>query len=311
MNLSLIILFIEDKIFEVIDFSNNTILYKHWQPLSLIYTQEMADTFKLVHQACQFIAITEKSVFPPRFDDSHTSFFWDYRRMRFVSEWMHFERTFRLEVDPVLLRINIVNYGGDELASLKMVGRSRKEVYAQLRQTLTTAGIKVERFATDMHYDLPMHSVFKGGKYLIINKELNLEINKYYSNAYLILNFLKGLMPASDVIRCWPHHFDMTFDNKVLISEPDGYNMLTVGFSPSDGILEKPFFYVGLKNSLASKITEKTKLAHGKWLTGDLVGTYVCISSLLGVQKCEEQVDILLHFFNESFERFSSLKINF
>jgi hypothetical protein len=307
MNLPLIFLFIEDKLLKLSDFSDITFLYKYWQPLSLSYTQEMADTFRLVHQACQFIAITSKSVFPPRYNDSHTSFFWDYRSNGFVSEWMHFERTFRLEVEPVKLRISIVNYGGDELASIKMIGRTRKEVYAQLRQTLTTAGIKVERFATDMHYDLPMHSVFKGGKYLIINKDLNQEISKYYSNAFLILNFLKGRMPASEEIRCWPHHFDMTFDNKILIPDTESYYVLTAGFSPSDGILEKPFFYVGLKNADGATINKKAKLIHGKWLTGDLVGTYLCISSLLCVHKCEEQVDILLHFFNESFERFSAI----
>ena len=221
---------------------------------------------------------------------------------------MHFEKTFRLEVDPVKLRINIVNYGGEELASIKMVGRTRREVYSQLRQTLTMAGIKVERFATDMHYDLPEHSVFKGGKYAIINKELNLEICKYYSNAYLILNLLKGRMPASEEIRCWPHHFDMTFDNKISIQDKDNYYELTSGFSPSDGILEKPFFYAGLKNKEVTSIVNKSKLTYGKWLTGDIQGTYLCISSLIGIQKSEEQVDILLHFFNESFTRFSALK---
>jgi hypothetical protein len=267
----------------------------------------MADTFRLVHQACQFIAITAKSVFPPRFDDSHTSFFWDFKSNHFVSEWMNFERTFRLEVDPVMLRINLVNYGGGELSSIKMVGRTRREVYSQLRQTLISAGIEVEQFATDMHYDLPMHSVFKGGKYLIINKELNQEIVKYYANAYLILNLLKGRLPAADEIRCWPHQFDITFDNKIFNTNSLSYTVLTAGFSPSDGILEKPFFYVGLKNIEGNTIAKKEKLTLGKWLTGDLVGTYLCISSLLCFQKSEEQVDILLHFLNESLDRFLAI----
>jgi hypothetical protein len=310
MNLKLIFLFIQNKIFKVIYFPNNTILYKYWQPLSLAYSQEMADTFRLVHQACQFIALTSKSVFPPHFDDSHTSFHWDYSSNCFVSEWMHFERTFRLDVDPIELRINLVNYGGGELASIKMVGRTRKEVYAQLRQILTAAGTKVERFATDMHYDLPMHSVFKGGKYLIIRKELNQEIGKYYSNAFLLLNFLKGVFPSSGEIRCWPHHFDMTFNNTVLIPGTENDLIFTFGFSPSDGILEKPFFYMGIKNIRAADIGEKSKLTIGKWLKGELAGTYLCVSSLLGVQKCEEQVDLVLHFFNESFNRLLVVKEN-
>jgi len=307
MNPNVITLFIVNNLHRVSDFFENSSIYKYWQPLSLIYTKEMADTFRLIHQACQFIAITSKSVFPPRYDDSHTTFFWNYNNNCFVSEWMHFEKTFRLEVDPVKLRINIVNYGGEELASLKMIGRTRKEVYGQLRQMLTTAGIKVEHFATDMHYDLPEHSVFKGGKYLIINKDLNQEISKYYSNAYLVLNNLKGMMPASEEIRCWPHHFDITFDNKINYPDSDNYYVLTSGFSPSDGILEKPFFYVGLKNIGFNTFSEKFKLTYGKWMTGELTGTYLCISSLLCVEKMEKQVDILLHFFNESLTRFSAL----
>jgi hypothetical protein len=306
MNLLVFILFILNNLQEVNNFSENSILYKYWQPLTLSYSQDMADTFRLVHQACQFIAMTAKSVFPPRFDDSHTSFFWNYRSNCFVSEWMHFEKTFRLEVDPVTLKINIVNYGGEELYSVKMIGRTRKEVYAQLRQMLTTAGIIVEHFATDMHYDLPLHSVFKGGKYMIINKDLNLEISKYYSNAFLILNYLKGRMPNSREIRCWPHHFDITIDNIITIPESGNHMEMTLGFSPSDGILEKPFFYAGIKNML-SDIGEKPKLNYGKWLTGDLYGTYLCISSLLCVQKCEEQVDILMHFFEDNYSRFSSI----
>jgi hypothetical protein len=283
--------------------SDQNFLKQFWQPLSVSYSQDLADTFRLIHQACQFIALTGKSVFPARFDDSHTSFFWCYKHNCFAGEWMHFEKTFRLQFDPVKFKFRIINYSGEELASLNIEGKTRKDVYSQLRQTLANAGIIVNRFVTDMHFDLPQHSVFKGGKYTVIKKELNLEVGKYYSNAFLLLNLLKGRMPASESIRCWPHHFDISLENHIATPGANNKYVLSLGFSPSNGVLNKPFYYVTLNNVDISLLKSLPKLSLGKWLKADDLTCYLCVSALLENQETGEQPEMALNFFNEGISK--------
>ncbi len=181
----------------MISLSDIESLQANWRFLAFDYDKRFVETYKLIHQAIQFLAITGKTVLPPRYDDSHTSFTWDFRSKCFTSVWLNAKRTFRIEFNPVDLSLSLIPYGEQTAESVQFEGKTKKEVYALLRQVLLSEGIAIQHFEYEMHYDLPEHIVCRGGKYEIYDPEINEELAKHYSNAYLVLNLLKSKYPAA------------------------------------------------------------------------------------------------------------------
>lgn len=276
-------------------------LHRHWRFLVLDYNEEFEDTYKMIHQAVQFLAITNKSILPPRFDDSHTSFSWNYRKNCFASEWIHAKRTFRIEFYPFTLCLSLVHYGEEPTESMYLIGKTKKEVYSQLRQMLGLGGVVVHHFATDMHYDLPEHRVCKGGKYQVISDHLNDEIVKHYSNAHLVLNMLRGKNPAATSIRCWPHHFDITADFPIGIPTEDNPSYISVGFSPANSDFPEPHFYFILRPDNTKRGFIQVKLKHGKWLPRNIKGTALGLSKITEKKSSQGQAEVLFWFINESY----------
>lgn len=279
-------------------------LHVNWNYLVLEYNIDLAETYKLIHQAIQFIAITGKTILPPRYDDSHTSFTWDFASKCFSSAWLHSKRTFRLEFNPVDLSIALVPYGELAVGSVQFAGKTKKEVYTQLRQILLSEGIAVHNFEYEMHYDLPEHRVCRGGKYEILNPEINEELVKHYSNAYLILSLLKAKYPISGNIRCWPHHFDITADYIEAKQKGIRITGFSVGFSPANSDFHEPHFYFIPKQSSRINLPKKEKLKYGNWLSGKLHGTSLGLSYLAKNSNSLNQIEKLSGFLNESYNLF-------
>jgi hypothetical protein len=241
---------------------------------------------------------------PPRFDDSHTSFTWNYKKNCFSSEWIQAKRTFKLEFNPLDLSLSLVPYGENPLDTMYLTDKTKKEVYAHLRQMLAIGGIVVHHFSTDMHYDLPDHRVCKGGKYQIISSHINDEIVKHYSNAYLVLNLLKGKNPLADPIRCWPHHFDMTVDLPTEYKSENMVSVFSVGFSPANPDFPEPHFYFIIKQNGRKIPYKKIKLQYGRWLPQDIHGTSLGLKTLLLKKSTKSQVETLKGYINESYKAF-------
>jgi hypothetical protein len=273
----------------------------HWSLLTLPYGKEFSDTFQIMHQAVQFIAITGKSIFPPRFDDSHTSFGWDYQQKCFAGEWMHFKHTMRLELCPCSLTMRLVTYGESACESFTLNKKTKKEVYAHLRQLLLDGGVKIDHFVTDMHYDLPGHNVCTGGRYTIHKEELNRELCKHYSNAFILLHLLSRKTLNSSKIRCWPHHFDITLSLNLPHGNKDESAAFRMGFSPANFDSAEPHFFLLFKGEPGAKRLKK-KLKYSSWLPGGKTGTFLPLSSLTDKKTIKAQTEALVNFMNESIQ---------
>ena len=256
----------------------------------------------MIHQAVQFLAITSKSILPPRYDDSHTSFIWDYQDKCFASEWLNANQTFRLEIDPVSLSMRLNPYKKQSIDTVQLVGKTKKEVYAQLQKILLKWGITLHHFTHEMHYDLPEHKVNKGGKYQTHSIDLHDEVVKHYSNAYLLLSLLKGKNPLAGAIRCWPHHFDIAVDLPMM-TETDNLSIKSsLGFSPANPDFPEPHFYFLLKSKEGINLRKKEKLKYGKWYRGDIVGTSLGLGRLVKKMDKDYQVRLIWNYINESYQ---------
>ncbi len=276
-------------------------LQDNWDYLTVDYDKSFAETYKLIHQAIQFLAITGKSVLPPRFDDSHTSFTWDFGSKCFTSAWLHAKRTFRLEFNPATLALSVIPYGDKADHSVQIAGKTKKEVYSLLRQMLLSEGLTIQNFEYEMHYDIPEHPVCRGGKYKILDPERSNEVAKHYSNAFLVLNLLRGKFPMAGAIRCWPHHFDITADFPVVNQNGNSISNFSVGFSPTNPDFPEPHFYFTIKQESSKNRLNKVKLKFGKWLPGSLYGTSLGLNCLVKKTSIKSQVETLSGFINESY----------
>lgn len=275
-------------------------LMVNWHDFSSDFGIELSNTYKMIHQAVQFLAITSKSILPPRYDDSHTSFIWDYQDKCFASEWLNVNHTFRLEIDPVSLSLRLNPYKKQSTDTVQLVGKTKKEVYAQLQKILLKWGITMQHFTNEMHYDLPEHKVNKGGKYQTHSIDLHNEVVKHYSNAYLLLSLLKGKNPLTGDIRCWPHHFDIAADFP-LITQIDNLSMkFSLGFSPANPDFPEPHFYFLLRSKEGINLHKKEKLKYGKWYPRDIYGTSLGLGRLTRKMDKDYQVKLIRNYVNES-----------
>jgi len=277
----------------------NSILH-YWKVLTSEFNEDLKESYRMIHQAVQFLAISGKSIVLPRFDDSHTSFTWDFGKKCFAGEWFNGSRTLRLEFDPVELCLNLVPYGEKPANSLYFEGKTKKEVYAHLRHMLLNEEVKIQHFANEMHYDLPQHEVCRGGKYRISSINMNREIVKHYSNAYLLLNMLKGRSPLSGPIRCWPHHFDITAEFPNIDSDGKISTSYSVGFSPANPDFPEPYFYVTLRSNSPNFSIKKQKLKNGSWLPGNILGTSLGLQRVVKKTSAQTQIERLIGFMEES-----------
>ncbi len=278
-------------------------LQANWKPLETPFGREFSNTYRLVHQAVQFLAITGKSLYPPRYDDSHTTFLWDYAGNCFAGDWIHGKRTVQLKLHPETLEMQLIPYGEPAAGTFSLLGKTKKEIYSLLRQLLVTGGVQVDHFITDMHYDLPAHEVCNGGRYRIDYPGLHTELIQHYSNAFLVLHLLNGKAPSSSGIRCWPHHFDLSITlNVARNSEPEPVR-LEVGFSPANPDAQEPHFFVRLAG-MEEKIIDCRKLKYGHWYPPPRTGTFLVLSKLLAKKGAARQVDVLATYLRESFDLF-------
>lgn len=280
---------------------NIAYLRASWKPVSKPWDKEFSNAWQIVHQAVQFLAITGKSVFPPRFDDSHTSFLWDFDKHCFASGWMHGKRTLRLEFDPCNLDMHLVPYGEPAIGSFSLVGKTKKEIYALLRGLLSSGGLKMEHFITDMHYDLPAHEVCSGGRYAIHDKTLHAELAKHYSNAYLVLHMLNGKAPGGASILCWPHHFDLSIQLNLAREGGTSPAKIEVGFAPANPDAREPHFFVRLLHPADCDVA-CVRLKYGQWYPPPRTGTVLLLSKILTKKSAGAQAGILSSYLRESFD---------
>lgn len=278
-------------------------LRANWRLLSLPYGEDFPETFQLMHQAIQFLAMACKSVFPPRFDDSHTSFKWDYQQNCFATDWMHFKHTVRLELCPQSFTIRLVGYGNGTIDSFCLDKKTKMEVYGQLRQMLQDGGVKIDRFVNEMHYDLPDHEVCKGGRFSVRNDIYNIELGHQYANAYILLRRLAANSLEVSGIRCWPHHFDLTMNMPLTFKGFEKANNLILGFSPSNPDVPEPHFFIKLAESNNS-IKISRKLKHSFFFREAKTGTFLPMGLLVEKKTINSQTEVLSNYLTESFDVF-------
>ncbi len=276
---------------------NNAFIRIHWKELVQKDYPALKESIDTIHHALQFVAIVGKYLLPPRTDDSHTAMEWNSTRKVFAGEWINADRTFRVTLNPELLRLGLCDYDWNCLSEINMVDKTKMEIYAILKSKLSQLGVSVANLSIDMHYDLPRHVTDNGGVYKIVNPDHFKEIANYYSNANLILKQVIANVSEATQIRCWPHHMDLA-TNIIVHRDVNGTvaRTISVGITPPDTYYNEPYFYMQIWTRDSFDITDFPELPAGRWYNKDWTGAVLKLSKLTAKNSINEQVDIMTNF---------------
>lgn len=216
-----------------------------WEGLKIKFNNDFASCYNTVHQAIQFLALIGKSFLSAQKDDSQTAVFWDREKQVFQAKAISSPKgIFLVSLNPRCLTVTINSDSGELLAAVNLKNKTRRFAYANIKNELAKLGFEVNRFYSDMHYDLPFHSVNSGGKYLLSESNYHNEFVKHYNNAQCILESIVGGSSNTNMVLCWPHHFDLSV--RLKSSKKEAVHSLLLGYSPADLYYPEPYFYIKL-----------------------------------------------------------------
>lgn len=95
----------------------------------------------------------------------------------------------------------------------------------------------------DAHYEMPDHPVADGVPFSTPALAGCRALADFYGRAHaLVTEAVAGYDDASPVVT-WPHHFDLA-SLRTLAGEGEDACSIGIGFSPGDGNVDAPYFYV-------------------------------------------------------------------
>lgn len=273
-----------------------------WKLLSQPYSPDQKEALLQQYHASQFLAIMGRFLLPRQADDSNTNFTYLPEEQIFIG------RELDSGVKPALqlngLKLKLLDGAKLQLAEIKLVGKTRNEVFNELKQTLENLNIGTSNLKNELHYDLIDHGLLNGKKFQLADLTSVKELIAQRNNAEIVLQKVSGGYEDAESVRIWPHHFDtgsllpLSYNQKGQLSSSIG-----IGWAVQDSMMNEPYFYVSFwseENILLG--TEIPGLLHGSWKTPAWNGGVLSLSEILKQPTEELQADTALAFFTQGIE---------
>ena len=244
----------------------------------------------VLHHAVQFIAASGKYLLPEEDDDSHTNMSWDSGNKIFYGGSINNRARVGLHIPSLSLKVT--GPTGIELASLSLIGKTKKEGLLWLGQALQLKQIDTSSLNLEMHYSIPEHSTNHSKPFPDIDSSLLEELANHRTIADQICSEEFARHSKASPPRTWPHHFDhgvyvpLEFD-------PDGnpIRSFSVGYAVADSVIEEPYFYITQwKKDEKVDYSKAPELEFGKWLPEKLKGAALSLSDILKMSDQEKGI---------------------
>ncbi len=177
-----------------------------WKTLTLAFNQELNDALQHQYHATQFIAMAGRHLIPQQPDDSNTNM--QYLPDQELLAGNELSNGLRLAIHLTDLKLCFLDQSGKCKNEISLIGKSKLQVFEELKKVLAGLGIDVSNFKNELHYEISSHKMDRVGSFIITDSKLFEENIKYRHNAELIMNNLVTLYPNTSSVRVWPHHYD-------------------------------------------------------------------------------------------------------
>ncbi|PSB32447.1 hypothetical protein [Stenomitos frigidus] len=269
-----------------------------WHMTKKIKPQVLTEGRLQLHYAIQFIAATGTALAEALPDYSHTSLSWHPVLEVFVGAAIRAAQPFQVALDPVNLKLILLNQQSEAIVSLPLHGKTMVEGLSWLQQAVSQLGADASKIAF-LDYppdDFPDHPLAHGATFDASQPSALSELTDYYVNTYLLFQSIITANEDATAIRIWPHHFDMA----TLIMLPGTRNgsalTVGVGLSPGDANYNEPYWYVSpypYPDTASLPVLD----GHGFWHTQHWVGAVLPASQLTefsSVEAQQQQVEAFL-----------------
>jgi hypothetical protein len=237
-----------------------------WSELDDRRATQLVDARLQCHHAVQLAAAVGISFVPPRPDDSHTNLEWLPALGAIASCRAQASVPFRLAVRPSQFALMLVERD-DVRAVLPLHGQTVQRAADWVRGFLPSFGARAEQYTLERHYEIPAHPVAAGAPFDSGDVSAFDQLGRWFSDASVVLETLRGATPTSSAVRCWPHHFDIA----TLIDVAPG-RTVGVGMEPGDQYYAEPYFYVNIHPAPAADAELPLLAGNGSWHRHEWVG---------------------------------------
>jgi hypothetical protein len=202
------------------------------------------------------------------------------------------------------LNISILDKENNVLNEIIAEGKTKDEIFSDLKQKLLTLGVNVSAFKNELHYEIPEHELDKGTLFSVKNKLYTIENSIHRHNAEIILNEIAAAFEQSEPVRIWPHHFDTgTFIPVSRNEKGEASQTIGAGWTISDSMIDEPYFYLSFWSQKPLENLEDFRpLGAGRWMMPDWNGAVLQLSEITKEKTAEKQYQLAKSFFIQGIE---------
>lgn len=139
---------------------------KEWKSLSMPFNDNLNDALQQQHHAAQFIALAGRYLIAQKPDDSNTNM--DYISKRNLLFGNALPNGLRVALHLSELNIHILDKENNIKKVIFLPGKTKQEVFNELKQNLSDLGIDTTKFKNELHYEIPPHQLDKGAVFSTI-----------------------------------------------------------------------------------------------------------------------------------------------
>ena len=163
--------------------------------------------------------------------------------------------------------------------TVTLQGATGSEVLAQLRTAVADVGLDGERVVPRLPADLPPGPLLGDALFRIDTPAAN-ALARWYALADGRLAETATAAGVPPPVPCWPDHFDLAVTVMVPAPAPP-QAQVGLGFSPGDGTIPEPYFYVTPWPLAASRVADVPAPAGGRWQVEGWLGLALPASTIL------------------------------
>lgn len=268
-----------------------------WKSISIPFNKYQHDALKQQHHAAQFIALAGHYLISQKPDDSNTN-------MAYISDsdilvGHKLPNGLRIALKLTELKILLLDQDNKTQKELNLEGKTKLEVFQEVKQNLSLLGIDVTNLKNKLHYDIPSHQLDSGAIFTIINENNFIENAHYRNNAQFVIEKIAKDYDQAEPIKVWPHHFDtgsfipVAFNQQGKLSQSIG-----LGWGIPDSMTNEPYFYLSFWSETPLKGINKIKsLEIGSWKMPDWNGAVLKHTEIMNSEEANKQFQAVMSFY--------------
>jgi len=272
-----------------------------WNRTGSISADGLLDARLQAHFAAHLVGAPAKVFHQPLPDFSHVSLHWSEESEQF-SKLLTEGPVMMLSLELERMLVSLTpNRPGDDV-DIPLHGRTLAEVQAAMQEEFSKGKHDQDTPTIPDPKEWPDHPVARGAAFDCSDSKAFKELAHHFNNAHTALEELLHSKQLSSPVRTWPHHFDMatlvSLDHEL---DPEEARSINVGFSPGDGQIAEPYWYVVPYPD--PKRSELPALPHGGyWHTKGWTGAILEASSYANVASHQEQHGQVAHVLEVAYD---------